>query len=357
MELSLLAERPEDWESETRALVGRTLFHQSAWLDYVTSAFPGMSAQFVRIADGAQLVGYLCALRTKRLLHGIWGSPFPGTGMYLGPMLRSDIDQAEFMRIIDEHCTRSDVAHFSLCNDHLRPGVMEALGFREHRSVTFETPLAGGEGAVWDRMRGNCRTRIRKATKGGLEAELTTDPGVADEFYALYSQVMTWKRMAPEYGVQRPRALLRHLMPANKLFAVRIRHEGRVIAAGLYPHDDHAMYFWDAGYDPEYAHLSPNELMHWAAMKAAIGSGIGVFRIGGAPQPSRFTQKFGGDLVPYVIYEKSYNAAYSSVAYVYSGLRWARASLDTLILNRMGRAAGGASDVLLALLFCAAAVA
>jgi hypothetical protein len=234
---------------------------------------------------------------------------------------------------------------------------MEALGFREHRSVTFETPLAGGEGAVWDRMRGNCRTRIRKATKGGLQGELTADPVVADEFYGLYSQVMKWKRMTAEYGVQRPRALLRHLMPANKLFAVRIRHQGRVIAAGLYPHDDHAMYFWDAGYDPEYAHLSPNELMHWVAMQAAIASGIAVFRIGGAPQPSRFTQKFGGDLVPYSVYEKSYNAAYTSVSYLYSGFRWARASLDTLIHNRVGRVPGGVSEMLLAFLFGAGAVA
>jgi hypothetical protein len=298
-----------------------------------------MSLQFVRIADGAQLEGYLCALRTKRLLLGIWGSPFPGTGMYLGPMWRSDVDQAEFIGAIDEHCARSGIAHLRLCNDQLRPQVMEALGFREQRSVTFESPLFGGEGGVWDRMRGNCRTRIRKATKGGLVGELTTDPGFADEFYALYSQIMKWKGMAPEYGVQRCRALWRHLMPANKLFAVRVRHQDRVIAAGLYPHDDHAMYFWEGGYDPGYAHLSPNELMYWTAMKAAIESGIEVFRIGGAPQPSRFTQKFGGGLVPYVIYEKTYNAAYSSVDCVYSGLRWARASLDTLIHNRGARAA------------------
>jgi hypothetical protein len=355
MELSLLAARPENWDRETCGLVGRTLFHEGAWLDYVTSAFPGMSVQFVRIADGAQLVGYLCALQTKKLLLGIWGSPFPGIGMYLGPMWRDDVDQAEFMGIIDEHCAQSGIAHLTLCNDQLRPGVMRALGFREQRSVTFETPLSGGEAGVWDRMRGNCRTRIRKATKGGLQGELTTDPDFADEFYALYAQIIKWKGIAPEYGVQRPRALWRHLMPANKLFAVRVRHQGRVIAAGLYPHDDHAMYYWDAGYDPEYAHLSPNELMHWIAMKAAIGSGIGIFRIGGAPQPSRFTQKFGGELVPYVVYEKSYNAAYSSVSYVYSGLRWARASLDTLIHSRTGRAAS-ASDLLLASLFSATAV-
>jgi hypothetical protein len=97
--------------------------------------------------------------------------------------------------------------------------------------------------------------------------------------------------------------------------------------------------------------------MHWTAMREAIASRIEVFRSGGAPQPSRFTQKFGGNLVPYVIYEKSYNAAYSSVNYVYSGLRWARASLDTLIHNRVGRVAGDVTEVILGLMFGASAVA
>ncbi len=354
MELNLLAERPEGWECETRDLVGRTFFHESAWLDYIKSAFPSLSVQFIRIVEKAELVGYLCVLRTKRLLLGVWGSPLPGTGMYLGPLLRRDADQAEFMAIIDEYCDRSRVAHLSLCNDHLRPEVMAELGFREQRGVTFESPLIGGERDVWDRMRGTCRTRIRKALKSGLEGELTTDPSVVDEFYRLFGQTMTWKHKVAAYDANRPRELFRHLMPANKLFAVRVKHEGRLIAAGLYPHDEHAMYFWDAGYDPECVHLSPNELMHWTAMKAAIESGISVFRIGGAPQPSRFAQKFGGNLLPYVVYEKTYNLAYGSVKYLYS---CAGRALDKLILSRARRAAGGISEMLLALLLCAASVA
>jgi hypothetical protein len=226
---------------------------------------------------------------------------------------------------------------------------MAALGFRERRGVTLETSLGGGESCVWNFMRGTCRTRIRKAVKSGLEGEVTTDPGVVDEFYELFLRTMQWKRMAPEYDVERPRALFRHLMPTNRLLAARIRYRGRVVAVGLYPHDDHAMYVWDEGYDPELLELSPNELMRWIAIKAATASGLRVFRAGGAPHPSRFAQKFGGTLVPYVIHEKIYNLAYAPLDHALSGLRWARTRWRSF---RIGSATRSAREWMPALMFC-----
>ena len=62
-----------------------------------------------------------------------------------------------------------------------------------------------------------------------------------------------------------------------------------------YPHDDQTMYFWDSGYDPAYLHLSPNELLHWTAMKERIARGLSHLNIGGAPRPRLFTRKFGGN--------------------------------------------------------------
>ena len=349
MELSLLAGRPEGWEDEIQSLGGRTFFHTAAWLDYVNAAFPNRPVQFVRVTHGAELVGYLCALRAKRLSFEVWGSPFPSAGLYLGPLLRRETDQAEFMAAIDEYCDQNGIAHLILCNHHLRSGVMAALGFREQRSVTLETSLVGGESCVWERMRGTCRTRIRKAMKCGLEGEVTNDPGVVDEFYELFVRTMQWKRMTPEYDVERPRALFRHLMPTNRLLATRIRHQGRVIAVGLYPHDDHAMYVWDEGYDPEQLESSPNELMRWTAIKAAIASGLRVFKAGGAPHPSRFAQKFGGTLVPYVIYEKIYNLAYTPVDHALSGLRWARTRWTSF---RIGRVTRNVRELLPTLMLC-----
>src|SRR5262245_24141600 len=167
MELSVLTRRPEGWEREIQSLVGRTLFHASAWLDYVSAAFPDRQVQFVRVTDGAELIGYLCALRAKRLCFDVVVRPFPSSVLYLGPMLWRESDQADFMAMIDEYCGQSGIDHLILCSRHLRSEVMVALGFLEQRAVAFETSLVGGESGVWNHMRGTCRTRIRKAMKSG----------------------------------------------------------------------------------------------------------------------------------------------------------------------------------------------
>jgi hypothetical protein len=41
-------------------------------------------------------------------------------------------------------------------------------------------------------------------------------------------------------------------------------------------------------------------------MREAIARRIPVFNIGGAPAPSRFTQKFGGEDVPYNRYRRNF---------------------------------------------------
>ena len=98
--------------------------------------------------------------------------------------------------------------------------------------------------------------------------------------------------------------LRQHLSEADRLFVISVKYRGEVIATALYPHDQRCVYYWDGAYNPEYTHFSPNEMLHWTAMKLAIARGIGSFHIGGEPAPSRFSRKFGGDAVPYYIYQK-----------------------------------------------------
>jgi hypothetical protein len=143
-----------------------------------------------------------------------------------------------------------------------------------------------------------------KAEKNGVVAEITSDPEIALHFYSEFLLVMQRKGKALPYGIENTRALVSNLGPAGRLFMVCARHNQTVIATGLYPHDDRSMYYGDSAYEPAFLDLSPNELVHWTAMNAAIARGITVFNMGGAPQP-RFTQKFGGSLLPYVTYEKA----------------------------------------------------
>jgi hypothetical protein len=225
-----------------------------------------------------------------------------------------------------EHCKKHRIAYLELCNEWLDSSLMRRLGFRASVDVEQVCSLDGGQAAVWARMRGGCRTRIRKAENHGLVATPTEDPGIVDVFYSQFNEVLERKRLTAPYSRTMARALFRHLVPADRLFAIQVKHENKVIATALYPHDERTLYFLDAGYDANYLHLSSNELLHWTAMKLAIARGITKFSIN-TGQPSRFTEKFGVHEVPYVVYRQSFVPILEAARKVYLfGRRIARAA-------------------------------
>ena len=317
MQLFLLPARPDNWDERIAGFVGKTFFHESAWLDYVGSAFPHVVVRYYEMREGADIAGYLCVMHAKKFVFKVWGSPLASIGMYSGPLIRSGVDQRTFMRAVVEHCKQNNIAGFELCNSSLDREVMESLGFHATSGETFETSLHGGADAVWDRMRGICRTRIRKAEKSGLVAEIVNDPDIVNVFHRQFAMTLSNKGLSLEYDIDRPRALFDHLHKADRLIPVWVKYQDKVIASAFYPHDGRTMYFWDAGYEPEFTQLSPNELLHWAAIKAAAERGIEVFNIGGAPRPSLFTQKFGGRLVPYVVYERTFDRSFKQGREIY----------------------------------------
>lgn len=299
--------RPVGWDRTIADYPTKTLFHESAWLDFVGAMFPRGTVEYYALQRGGDTLGFYCAARLKKVLFRVQGSPLPRAGMYMGPLFDPRAcDQEELVKALLDNCRANRIAYLELANDGLDPEVMERFGFRAAPSVTHVCPLPEHEGAAWAAMRGNCRTRIRKAEKSGLVAEITDDPSVVDDFYRFMSLALRAKRLKMDYGLDRPRAMLAALLPRDRLFVARVLYRGRVIGAGFYPHDDRAMYYWDGASDPERLELCPNELLHWTAMREAIRRGIPSFNIGGAPVPSRFTRKFGGDEQPYRCYRKSF---------------------------------------------------
>ncbi len=78
MELVRLAVRPPDWDQQIQRFPNKSLFHESAWLDYVRSSHPRREIEYFEIRRGPECIGYFCAIRTKKFIFILWGSPFPG---------------------------------------------------------------------------------------------------------------------------------------------------------------------------------------------------------------------------------------------------------------------------------------
>lgn len=264
MELTRLPHRPGDWDSRIAGFDKKTLFHESAWLDFLVSTNPRARVDYYAIQRQHRVIGYFCAARLKKAIVHSYESPLGGRGIFMGPLIDHSVAVDGLVTALVALCRRERIALLEICSDGLEPAAMEQLGFSHSLSQSHICPLTGGLDRIWQDMRGTCRTRIRKAQKSGLSAEVTE---------------------------------------------------------ALYPHDERVMYFWDGASDPDCLHHSPNELLHWTAIEQAVSRGVAVFNMGGGSRPSRFTTKFGGETSAAAVYRKSFVPFFERAQEAYRRLR------------------------------------
>lgn len=306
MNLIRYERRPEQWDRIIGEFPNKSLFHESAWFDFVVAANPYTCVEYFKIQRGCELLGYFSAIRAQKFLFNFWEGPKSCIYMNMGPLVHPHVDKMELMQLLVATCREKHVAYLELCDPWLDQEVMESLGFVPEHHVSQICTLSDGKDSVWASMDGTCRSRIRKAEKSGLTVELATDLGFVEEFYKSFATLLACKGKSPGYDIDYLRQLFVHLAGADRLFSLRVRHEGRVIGTAFYPHDERTMYFGDAAYEVESLPLCPNNMLHWAAMQMAIERSILSFNMGGDPQPSRFTRKFGGTLQPVIRYHRSF---------------------------------------------------
>jgi hypothetical protein len=322
IEVVELESRPPDWDSVIQRFGSKTLFHESCWLDHVAAIHPGNRVVYAALQDGGQVVGYFTGIRRRFGMVPILGSPLPGTGTnFMGPLVDRDTPLAEVLGAILAWCRRTRVMHLELAHPWIDAIEPRLRGMEAHGGVTHVIPLDGGEAAIFAAMRGTCRNRVRKAMKNGLEAEVTTDPAIADRFYEEYVEVYGKQGLVLPFGPERGRSLFQHLMPAGRVLPVWVKYKGEIAAAGLFPFDQHAIYFWGAASWTRFQHLCPNELIHWTVMKLAIERGIPVYNMCGGT--SQFKDKFGGSDVPYIRYSRSFVPGLAAARKLYQTLHQA----------------------------------
>lgn len=303
--LTRLPGRPADWDALIERYDSKTLFHESCWLDHIATIHPRGRIEYLRIQDGGDEVGHFCAFAVRRFLLRVWGSPLPGTGtFFMGPVVDRSIDTAALLGALLDYCRANGVKHLELASDILDPDAARRCGMQVDRAVTRLCSLPVDERAAWGSLKSTCRNRIRKAEQNGLVAELADDPQIVDHFYAQYRQVWAKQGLSLPFPIDRPRSLYEHLMPRGRLLPVWVKYQGRVIASGLFPHDDRCVYFWGGASWTEYQHLHPNELLHWTVMRLAAERGVPFYNMYGSK--SQFKEKFGGAEVPAYHFSKSF---------------------------------------------------
>lgn len=230
----------------------------------------------------------------------------PFTGPYVDPAA-ADADQLAALASELERAfaARGVVADFT----HLHP-------FAAERRLVPD-PVADRE-IVWvdatldpDRLwresySRSCRKNVKRAEREGVTVRAATDEADIAAFHRIYEQTMDRAGALDSYRfpLERFLAIFRE-MPGSARFALA-EHDGRMIAATLYMHDDDDVYSFLGGADHAHQQLRPtNAVVHdtigWARAQGKrrliLGGGYtpddGIMRFKAGFSPQRATLELG----------------------------------------------------------------
>lgn len=316
--------QPDAWNETISNYDSKFLFHQSAWLNFLEETQNGKTVKF-KIVDNGKIEGYFVGLLIKKGPINILGSPLPGwTTDYMGPIVNKGFNIEQFLNALDNVCQQFRIHHVELCNPFLEPDIMHKMGFSISEGTTYVVPLFSNEDQMWKKLKSECRNRIRKGMKNGLVIEDCNDPSFVDEYYAQLKEVFVKQQLVPTYPIERIRSLFRNLTP-NLLFALQVKYDDKIVATGIFPHDDRLVYFFGGASWSKFHEACPNELLHWTVMTLSAKLGISQYDMCGS---GSFKPKFGGNKVTIYKYSKSYSIlaklgreAYKSIFYAKQRLK------------------------------------
>lgn len=287
------------------ALPDRQVFQTREWLAFLEET-QGGEPVVCAVRNGSAEVGYFTGFLTRRYGLRMLGSPLPGwTTGYMGFNLDAAVARADAAAALVRYARNFlGCAHVEVRDRDLAIQDADGGRFGVDRFRTFEIDLTRGEDEILSGMTSACRRAVRKSVKEGVITEASSDPEFADDYYAQLVDVFAKQSLRPTYGIDRVRALIRHLQPSGRLLLVRARNpQGKCIATGIFPALGRSTYFWGGASWREDQILRPNEAVLWFAMRYWKERGVEAFDMGGGGE---YKRKYGGEelLVPHLSWSR-----------------------------------------------------
>ena len=288
-----------DW-SYLDSFPDRTLFQTKPWLEFIAESQRAKPI-VLEVKIDRQPVGFFTGLTITKGGLRILGSPFPGwSTSYLGFNLMAGADRSALVEPLAKFAFRElGCWHVELMDRHLTVDHMDNLGWRGRNFNNTEIDLSISEDAIFDNMKGSCRTSIRKSEKSGVTVEIAQDGEFPSEYYTQLTEVFAKQGLKPTHSIDRIHLLIRHLSHSGNLLLLRARNaDGVCIATGIYPAFRDRMYFWGGASLREYQILQPNEPVQWYAMRYWKARGALACDMGGGGD---YKLKYGGQplIVPW----------------------------------------------------------
>lgn len=271
------------------AMPDRVIFQTKEWLQFLAETQNGEWI-VAEIRQGSSVKGYFSGVLIRKLGVRILGSSFPGwTTPYIGFNLFPEVQRDALIPALEQWafrtlgCLHYEVSDFQF---QLQGGENATSSY-----TSYYTDLTQSEKDLFAAMDSACRRCIRKAEKTGVVIEEVHEEPFTEEYYAQLQDVFAKQGKAPTYGLERVRALVKHLLPTGNLLLLRARSpEGVTIGTGIYPGMNHVAQFWGNASWRQYQHYRPNEALHWYAMRYWKARGVRVFDWGGG---GTYKEKYG----------------------------------------------------------------
>jgi hypothetical protein len=292
MNCHILKTEEVNWDVLDR-YADRTIFQTREWIQFIAET-QNATPLIAELREGSEVVGYFTALTLTRLGVRILGSSFPGwTTPYIGFNLASTVPRKTALAAVEEMAWEQlKFLHMEISDPYFSSEDGKSLGFNCEFYTSYRTDLRRSEDELFSSMDSACRRCIRKAEKSGVTVEEAHDLTFADEYYEQLVDVFAKQKLIPTYGVERVRALIRHLEPTGRLLLLRARDaHGKCIATGIFPGFNNIAEFWGNASLRSSQDLRPNELIQWYAMRYWKRRGVGIYDWGGE---GKYKEKYGG---------------------------------------------------------------
>lgn len=285
-----------EWAGIIGAYPDAEVYHSPEWLAFLAST-QGAEPVVARVLQGGDSVGYFVGATVKRYGLRLLGSPLSGWGtQVMGFLLDEGVDRARVAPSLAGFAFRDlGCVHVELGDRRLTGPELRSPGWRVEPALSYAVDLASTEDEILGRMKSRTRTYVRRAARDGLVAEQVTGVGFADEYYDQLQDVFASSDLVPTYGVDRVRRLIECLAPSGQVQMVRVSEPGGAsVATTVTIGRNRIAVMWGAAFYRRYAHLHPNELLHWETMRGWKARGVEVYDMGGEGD---YKAKYGGEMV------------------------------------------------------------
>ncbi|MDI6880394.1 MAG: GNAT family N-acetyltransferase [Desulfitobacteriaceae bacterium] len=288
-----------------------TLFHTKEWLKLLEEGFPRISIRLYSLTDEqGQLIGVVPVEFMRRWFLRLAGSPLPGLFTpYQGPLFSKDCSTSG--SVVPEFLSGKLSSHFLAIalppGSPLTVSCLSSANWKVFRTLLLN--LEVGIDQLWKNLKVETRNQIRQAERRRVEIyEARSLDEWLEDYLEMHKAVYLRQRRRPPGSLAFYKALWTHLYNKGWLKVILAKHEGKIIAGGVFAIYKDTMYFLDGASFREYGKLRANNLIQWHVICWAASQGLRIYDMVGANIPSiaHFKRGFGGTEVVYPYFQAAY---------------------------------------------------